>query len=135
MTARTQLPIRLVPPVLVGIALPLGLVAGVDPKLALVGAMALAFVTLVMSDLAIGVTLFAVISFLDVLPFGGVAVSIAKVTGAVLALSWLALIATRPDTENDFLVSHPMFSYLLLAFLAWGAVSASWAENSGMALE
>src|SRR4051812_31196437 len=135
MTARAELPIKAVSALLLGAALVVGVVAGIDPALAVILAVAIGFTMLVMSDLAVGITLFVVISFLDVLPFGGVAVSVAKVTGALLALSWLALIATRATTGSDFFDSHPTLSYLLLAFLGWVALSASWAEYSGAAFE
>ena len=135
MTARAELPFKAVSALLVAAALVVGLVAGLDPALAVILAVAIGFTMLVMSDLAVGVTLFVGISFLDVLPFGGVAVSVAKVTGALLALSWLALVATRVTTGNDFFDSHAVLSYLLLAFLGWVTLSASWAEYSGAAFE
>ncbi len=135
MTARAELPIKALSALLVGAGLVVGVAAGFNPALAVVLAVALGFTMLVMSDLAVGVTLFVAISFLDVLPFGGIAVSVAKVTGALLALSWLALVATRSAGGNDFFDSHPTLSFLLLAFLGWVTLSASWAEYSGAAFE
>jgi O-antigen ligase len=135
MAARVELPTKALQGALLATALTIGLLAGVDPKLALVAAVGLIFVVVVLSNLAAGIALLALIAFLEVLPFGGAAVSIAKATGALLALSWLALLATRRETENDFFSSHPGLSYVLLAFLGWAALSSFWAEDSGAALE
>lgn len=49
--------------------------------------------------------------------------------GLLLAISWLAALTTRPETESDFLSDHPAFSYLLLTFLGWASLSLLWAEN------
>lgn len=73
--------------------------------------------------------MFAVASFLDALPVGGAALTMTKGLGLLLAISWVAALAMRPETENDFLSDHPAFSYLLLLFLGWAAVSLLWAES------
>lgn len=135
MASRLDLPVRGLQAAILAAGLVLGLLAGVNPTLALVAALALAFVVLVMADLTIGLCLFAVVIFLDVLPFGGVTVTFAKAAGLLLALSWLATLATRKEAENDFASAHPLFTYLLLLFLAWGAVSLLWAEDAGKGLE
>jgi hypothetical protein len=120
---------------LLGAAAILGLLAGIDPKLAVVGALGLVFVFLVISDLAIGMALFAVISFLDVLPFGGAAVTFAKATGLLLALAWLAVIGTSERGQRNFLVDHTTMSFVLLAFVGWATISTAWAESPAHSLE
>jgi O-antigen ligase len=106
----------------------LGLLAGVSPKLALVASFGLAFVLVVLTNLAAGVALFAVVAFLDLLPVSGAAVTIPKAAGLLLVLAWLATLATRREATNDFFTDHPFVSYVLLVFLAWCGASLLWAE-------
>jgi O-antigen ligase len=111
----------------------LGVLAGARPELAIVLPLALVFVALVVADLSIGLCAFAFIAFIDVLP-GGPALSVTKVAGLLLALSWLATIATREDVKDDFFSRHPAAVYLLVLFAAWTAASALWSQDSGEAL-
>ena len=117
------------------VALFVGLLAGIDPKLALVASFGLVFVLVLANDLAAGLAVFALVSFLDVLPFGGASVSFAKAVGLLLALAWMATLATRADVENDFASARPFVTYLLIVFLAWVALSSVWAEDPGNAFE
>jgi O-antigen ligase len=133
MAARIDLRERVWQLALCGIAVLLGLGAGVDPRIALAAAIGLAFVVLVMADLTIGLCLFAVISFLDVLPhLGGSLVSFSKLLGFLLAVSWLAKVSSSEDSRNDFLAAHPTFSYVLALFVGWAALSLTWAESSSV---
>ena len=116
---------------LAALALGLGVLAGVDPRLAIAAAIGLAFVVLVLGDLTFGLCLFAVVSFLDLLPtLGGSLLSFSKVVGLLIAVSWLAKVSTSDDTRNDFLAAHPVFSYVLGLFLCWTALSLTWAEDA-----
>jgi O-antigen ligase len=134
MALRARLPLLSAQAAMLGAAAMFGLLAGIDAKLAVVAALSVAFTAIVIADLAIGVTLFAVLAFVDVLPLGGAALTFTKAAGLLLALSWLATIATNPDTRSDFFSAHPAFGYLLLALVAWMAVTVLWAENPGHAL-
>ena len=49
----------------------------------------------------------------------------------MLALSWLARIATRDSPSSLFWSRHPLISWLSVAFLAWVALSSLWAESTG----
>ena len=112
------------------LAIGLGLLAGLDPRLGIAAAIGLAFVVLVMGDLTLGLCLFAIVAFLDLLPdLGGSLLSFSKVVGLLIAVSWLAKIATSNDTRNDFLAAHPLFSYVLGLFLGWATLSLTWAED------
>jgi len=111
------------------------MLAGLDPKLAVGAALALAFVLLVLADLAVGVALFAGLASIDLLPFSGAALSFAKALGLVLVISWMATVATRRQERSDFLTAHPGMSNVMFAFVAWVAMSAAWAENPSAALE
>jgi O-antigen ligase len=116
---------------LAAIAVLLGVSAGVDPRIALAAAIGLGFVALVMADLTFGLCLFAVVSFLDVLPhLGGSALSFTKIVGFLLAISWLAKVSSDSDSRNDFLAAHPTFSYVLALFAGWALVSLTWAEDT-----
>jgi putative inorganic carbon (hco3(-)) transporter len=119
-----------------GTAVFVGLLAGLSPKLAVVAALGLAFVALVMSDLAIGLALFALVSFLEVLPASGAPTSFAKIAGLLLALSWLAAVTIRrEDAEDTLFTAHPVASYLLLALIGWALLSVLWAESTSDAFE
>jgi O-antigen ligase len=130
------------------IAAAIGVLAGVDPVIGLVTALGLAFVALAFADLLAGLCVFLVISFLDVVPdvlpltelVPGIpfAIGITKFVGLLLAMSWLARVASVPHVaRRGFLGDQPAFSLALIAFLAWVALSSLWAEsftNSGEAL-
>jgi O-antigen ligase len=132
MAARLDIRERLLQLGLAALAVMLGIGAGVDPRIAVAAAIALAFVALVMSDLTIGLCLFAVVAFLDVLPhLGGSALSFTKIVGFLLAVSWLAKVSSSEDERNDFLAEHPMFTYVLVLFIGWAALSLTWGENAG----
>src|SRR3954468_18789961 len=131
MTAGADAPTRLLQTGLVATGLALGLLAGLRPVYALAGAAGLAFVVLSLADLAVGVALFSALAALDVLPATS-GLSIAKVLGLVLVVSWVATLAVRQET--DFLTAHPYMSYLLFAFVIWTAISATWAEVPSAAL-
>jgi putative inorganic carbon (HCO3(-)) transporter len=124
------------PLALAGLAAPVGVLAGVNPEAAIVAALALAFVLIVFVDLATGVVLFTLLIFFGVLPgFSGGAFAFTKVAGLLLAISWLAVLATRNDAKADVLRQHPMVSAALILFLAWAGLSYTWAELPGSAAE
>jgi O-antigen ligase len=134
MAARLDLRERAWQLALAAVAVLLGVGAGVDPRIAVAAAIGLAFVVLVMADLTIGLCLFAVVAFLDVLPhLGGSVVSFTKIVGFLLAISWLAKVSSSDDSRNDFLAAHPTFTYVLALFIGWAALSVTWAEKSGAA--
>lgn len=135
MTGNVAIPGRAFQALLLVSCIPLGLLAGISPKLAIGAALGLAFVLLVLADLALGVALFAGLASIDLLPFSGAALSFAKAVGLVLVISWLATIATRRQGNSDFVAVHPVMSNVLLAFVAWVAMSAAWAEEPSASLE
>ena len=112
-----------------------GALAGVDPKLGLAAGIGIAFILFVLADLAAGVCVFALVSFLDVLPFGGAALTFSKAVGLLLAVSWIALLVTRDDSINDFLSDRPIVSMVLIGYVAWALLSFSWAEDPGATLD
>jgi O-antigen ligase len=106
--------------------LAIGLLAGVNPKLAIGAAIGLGFAGLVLANITVGLCFFAVISFLEVLSSS---YGITKLVGFLLVLSWLAVVTTRSDAQNDFMSAHPTITYVLALFVGWSAVSILWAEN------
>lgn len=110
-----------------------GLLAGTSPKFALAAAIAAGFVLLVFVDLAAGLALFGFFSFLEVLELGG-AVSVGKLGGGLLAIGWLAVLATRHEAKRDFFIVHPWMSATIGLFLGWALISSSWAINSPAAI-
>ncbi|MGI8557168.1 MAG: O-antigen ligase family protein [Solirubrobacteraceae bacterium] len=112
-----------------------GLTAGISPKYGVAVALGLAFVVAVFADLTVGVALFTGLSFLDLLNAGGAAVSLMKVAGLLLFLSWVASKTTAArQTVTIAVQRHPAMVCAIVAFLAWNAVSAVWAESPGQAL-
>lgn len=135
MTSAVELPARLGWGIGLGaLASGLGVLAGVDARLALGLAAGMAFVVMVLSDVTLGLCLFIGLEFL--LPdSGGGALSIAKVAGALLALSWLGVMAMRRGAAERSLISaHASFVLLLTFFVGWAFLSALWATAPEVAL-
>jgi O-antigen ligase len=110
-----------------------GLLAGVEPRLALAAAIAAGFVLLVSVDLAAGLAVFGFFSFLEILELGSV-ISVGKLGGALLALGWLAVLATRRDARGSFLAVHPWISGVLGLLLGWSLLSIGWAAEPAAVL-
>jgi O-antigen ligase len=112
------------------LCLAFGLLAGIDPKLALGGALAIAFFLLAITSLSAGLVAFAVLAFFALTPGAIGSFVSAQAASLVLALSWLARVATRDAPTDLFWSRHPLISWLAVAFLAWVALSSLWAESS-----
>ena len=106
-----------------------GLLAGLDPKLAIGAALGFAFVLVAFTSLAAGLTVFTMLGFLEFALPSGATLSLSKAAGLLLALAWLARVATR-HSEETFFDAHPLASYVLFAFLGWGLLSISWSETT-----
>jgi O-antigen ligase len=108
-----------------------GVLAGVDPKFAVAGAIGVVFFGATLVNVTFGLCLFTLVAFIDVLPDpGGSLFSFAKIAGALLAVSWAATSAVRGRRDRGFVSNHPYASYAIALFLAWGALSMLWAEQS-----
>lgn len=107
-----------------------GVLAGLDPKYGLGFALGLAFLLVALSNVAVGVCLMGALAILDAQGVLGVA----KPAGAVLALSWLAAIASRRIARGTFAENHALMSYGLILFAGWVAVSMLWAEDKAEAV-
>jgi O-antigen ligase len=114
------------------VAAVVGLLAGLSPKFALTAAIGAGFVLLVAVDLAAGLAIFGFFSFLELLELGSV-ISVGKLGGVLLALGWLAVLATRHERHRDFFAVHPWMSITIGAFLGWSLLSAGWAAEPAAA--
>jgi O-antigen ligase len=114
-----------------GLSVVVGLLAGLDPKFAIAASIAVGFVLIVFADLTAGLAVFGFFSFLELLGQSQV-VSVGKLGGLLLALGWIAFVATRQDAKSDFLAVHPGISMLMGVFLGWVALSSLWAENAAL---
>src|SRR4051794_39349015 len=89
-----------------------------------------------MADLSIGLCLYALFAFLNIVPdVGSPFLSFDKVAGGLLALSWIATVASRPKARRAFVSAHPQFFAVLVFFLVWALLSLTWAEHPGHGLE
>lgn len=104
-----------------------GLLAGVEPKLALVAAVGLVFALLILVNFSAGLAVFAFLSFLELLDFGSVA-SVGKLGGGLVVVAWIATMSTRQG-ETQFFEDHPTISFVIGAFLGWIALGLTWSES------
>jgi putative inorganic carbon (HCO3(-)) transporter len=121
---------------LLAISAAVGLASGVQPSLGLGASIAIAFSLVTLSDVTAGLVLFTVLSFLDVLnSTSSGAASFLKVAGALLFGSWYAqrLVGTA-RTKGSVARFPSNLTFCLIALAVWSALSATWAESSGVAL-
>jgi O-antigen ligase len=112
----------------------LGAVGVVSPVLALGAVLGLLFVGLVMWNLAAGITVFAVLTFVSRLPgTGGAGVTVVKLAGAVLTVGWLVTLIRRRETPF-LLRDYPVIGFALIGFELWAISSALWATNPKVAV-
>jgi O-antigen ligase len=121
---------------LVLLAVVMGVAAGYNPRYAMAGAFGLAFVAVVLVDVTFGLCAFTFLSFLELLLVtDDKSFSFLKVAGFLLMVSWLAHISTRRNKSESFVSQHPQFTFILVLFLTWALLSASWAENPGRSID
>jgi O-antigen ligase len=124
--------------VLIGLAVLLslcvGVAAGVAPRYGIAAALGVAFAVAVVADVTLGMLLFTILSFLEVVNAGSGAVSFIKVAGLILFVSWFAAQATRSRRESrSLLASSPGVAIPVILFVSWSAISIVWAVSSGTA--
>jgi O-antigen ligase len=113
-------------------AIGVGVLTAINPPLGMALAAAFVFALIVVWDLTVGMCLFLLVTFLDVVSRNA-NLSLTKGAGAVLAASWLATVATRRPLRQDLTSAAPRLTLALIAFLAWSGISAVWAESPGAA--
>jgi O-antigen ligase len=114
----------------------LGLLAGVSPPLAVGAALAAVFALLVAADLTAGLCVFIVVAFAERIPaVGGSDITLVKALGGLLAVSWLAAVATRRAGDRQLFTAHPGMTVMGGLLLAWMILSVGWAEDPAVARE
>jgi O-antigen ligase len=136
-TARAELPTRLLTAVLLTLAVIVGVVAGYSPPFAIGLTLGLVFLAVAMTNLTAGIALFALLTFLEtILPTQGAegTFSVPKLLGLVLMISWLGLVTAGEREYRERIFSHPAFLLVLFMLVGWVLTSVAWSEDSGAAL-
>jgi O-antigen ligase len=129
--ARAQWPVS---GAVLGLCAAFGLLAGISPLAAIAAAVASVFALLVVADLTAGLCVFVLVAFAERIPaVGGSDLTLVKALGALLAISWLAAVATHRAGERQFFTAHPGMSVAGALLLAWMVLSVGWAEDSAAA--
>lgn len=122
--------VRTLPLSAAALAALVGLLAVVNPVVAVAVSVAIAFGTLVLADLSLGLALFAFsASLFEAVPEFA-SFSVAKAIGLALVVSWLAALAVRPSVRGELFAEMPGFTALLALLAAWAVASVLWAEDS-----
>jgi putative inorganic carbon (hco3(-)) transporter len=121
---------------LVALTVVFGLVAGIQPRLAILAALAGVLGAVIFVNLVFGLCIFTVISFLDVLPQLAGGFPVTKAVGLVLVGSWLLRRVSEREVRDDvggLLAQRPGLAGALMLFLTWTVFSMLWAERSSAA--
>lgn len=119
---------------LLAVCASLGVLAGINPLLGVAAALFAVMATLVAADLSAGLCVFIIVAFAERLPaLGGSDFTLVKALGALLAVSWLATIATGRDGERQFFTAQPALTVMAALLLAWMTLSVGWAEDPAVA--
>lgn len=122
------------PGLLFAFAIPVGIMAGMDPRIAVITAAGAAFVVIALADLSAALAIFAFLGFVVVVPnFGDAPVSVLKLAGVPLLLSWIGIVARQNERAWTFFSAHPVFTAVALVFVSWAALSNIWAEDAALA--
>ena len=82
------------------LSLCVGVAAGVAPRYGVAAALGLTFAVAVIANVTLGMFLFTILSFLEIVNAGSGAVSFIKLAGLILFVSWFAAQATRSACEG-----------------------------------
>jgi O-antigen ligase len=120
----------------IGLFVMVGFVAGAEPRFGIAAALAIVYALVVFTNLTAALTVLVVIVFAESTPLAGPALSATKIAGLLLALGWLARVATGSGDRRAVLFSaHPALSYLLALFMGWIALGIIWAQDVALALD
>jgi O-antigen ligase len=103
----------------------MGLLAGVDPVVAIAVAIGCAFVLIAFADLGLAVAVFAC----EPLGVGVEEANAAKAMVVILALAWLGYVFVRQNEHANFATQFPAMAWVMTGFAAWVLLSLVWAEN------
>jgi O-antigen ligase len=121
---------ELLPSSIIATAAILGVIAAVQPLIAVAVVCAIILAYVVFNDLAMGFAVLAFLSFLDTLPTSG-SLSLSKGAGLLVAVAWLARYTAAGRGQRDMFADHPNLTWVLIAFFGWSALSLLWATSVG----
>ena len=108
----------------------IGVVSARSAVAAIALPMAFVFVVAAFRDLAIGVSLFTMLAFFQLIPgFGGSSITLVKAAGLVLAAAWFVALVDKRGGIRFLPRDHIVVGVGAVAFWLWGASSAIWAIN------
>ena len=115
----------------------MGVLAGVNPALAIGVTVGLVLLVIAMANLTAGICLLA---FSDLPGHDPPAdaegvLSVSKLVGLVLVLSWFALVTAGERERREQTLQPPAFLLVLIFFVGWAAVSVVWAEDTAAAID
>lgn len=111
----------------------LGIVAVLDPTVALFAVFGIVFIALAMLNLTTGVVLFTLlVGVIEVIPGLG-EVSAAKLAAGVLVVAWAGSMVTGATQRRQLVGAAPALTVAAMLLIAWAAASMLWAEDSGRA--
>lgn len=117
-------------------ALVMGLAVGRNPLIAVGGLAAIAIVTLLLSDLTIGVVAFVLIQPLALVIPAGEAV-VAKGAGVILMITWAVALRYRSSRGKylGFVANNAPVMFLIVAFMGWLVASLLWSINTAASID
>jgi O-antigen ligase len=110
-----------------------GVVAAVQPEIAVAGVVGLVLLPVVLARPIVGLSALVLFSFLESFSALTGLVSVTKIIGATLVIAWLAYVATADREEGErhgLLTREPLLGAALLVLTAWAAMSLVWAEST-----
>lgn len=125
---------ELLPSSILATAAILGVVAALQPLIAVAAVAGIILTYVVFNDLAMGFAVLAFLSFLETLPSSS-ALSPAKAAGLLLAVAWLARFSSSTRGERDLFADHPYLTWVLIGFFTWASVSLLWVTSFAVGLE
>jgi hypothetical protein len=87
-----------------------------------------------LANLYWGLILFTILTFVAQVPTFAGALSIVKIAGLVLLVAWLGVLTTQRDEHSDFFSAHPTVAILIVLFLSWIGLGATWSPDSAQSL-
>lgn len=131
-----RLPVRVWQLALGVAAVLVGVAAAVQPMLAVAALVALALLPVLLTRPIVGLSAVLLLSFLERYTAVTGLVSLTKIIGALLVLSWFAVVATTPPGQRaraGLVAKLPLLAAALVLFAAWASISLAWAEEPGEA--
>lgn len=117
--------------VVIGTAAVVGILAGIDWRMGIAAAVGIALLLATMQNLLMGLTGFVFLSFLELVPsLTGPTLSLSKVAGGVLVLTWLATASRQEARRQEFFGAYPVLTGIMAIFLTWTGISVIWAEDT-----